>query len=581
MLCKLRELEKFNMTKIIKKPRNYIAADLQMNWENLAPIFEELQQRTLNNILELEQWLRDKSELEAALEEDFAWRYIKMSCDTANEDLVKNFQYFATEIEPKISPVANELNKKLVQSPYLNDLNTEKYFVYLRAVKKALELYREENIPFFTELQVKQQKYQGITGAMSVTLDGQTYTLEQAANFLKDTNRNVRQKAWETIQERRLVNKDELNNLFDELVKLRHQVALNADFNNYRDYMFQALGRFDYTPEDCDDFATAIEKEIVPILKLQAQKRATALGLQDLRPWDLEVSTSGKPALKPFQDGNELIDKSIACFAAIHPSLGEKLSIMKANNLFDVESRMGKAPGGYNYPLAETGAPFIFMNSANSLRDLTTMVHEGGHAIHTFLTADLELNDFKHCPSEVAELASMSMELITMDYWDVYFDNEEDLLRAKKEQLTDVLKTLPWVAVIDQFQQWIYTHPTHNALERESAFKKIFTRFGAGFADWTGFETQFGNGWQKQLHLFEVPFYYIEYAIAQLGAIAVWKNYKTDPEKGLSQYLAALSLGYTKPMNEIYETAGIKFDFSAAYVKELADFVKEELEKLG
>jgi oligoendopeptidase F len=293
------------------------------------------------------------------------------------------------------------------------------------------------------------------------------------------------------------------------------------------------------------------------------------------------VSTTGKPALKPFQNGNELIDKSIACFNKIDASLGEKLSIMKANQLFDVESRMGKAPGGYNYPLAETGAPFIFMNSANSFRDLTTMVHEGGHAIHTFLTANLELNDFKHCPSEVAELASMSMELISMDQWSVYFDKEEDLLRAKKEQLIDVLKTLPWVAVIDQFQHWIYTNPDHNAADREEAFKQIYQRFGAGFANWESYEKQFGNVWQKQLHLFEVPFYYIEYAIAQLGAIAVWKNYKENPQKGLQQYLDALALGYTKPMNEIYETAGIKFDFSATYINELAGFVKEELEKLG
>jgi len=566
---------------ITKKQRTYIPQNLEIKWETLFPILEELQHRVISSATELETWLKDKSELEAALEEDFAWRYIKMSCDTANEQLVKDFQYFATEIEPKISPIANELNKKLVESPYVDELDQQKYFVYLRAVRKALELFREENIPLFTDLQVKQQQYQGITGAMSVTLNGQEYTLEQASNFLKDTDRTIRQNAWETIQQRRLIDKDDLNILFDELVKLRHQVALNAGFENYRDYMFQALGRFDYTAKDCYKFAAAIEQEIVPILKEQAEKRKEALNLAELKPWDLEVSTTGKPALKPFQNGEELIDKSIACFDKIDPSLGEKLAIMKANNLFDVESRMGKAPGGYNYPLAETGAPFIFMNSANSLRDLTTMVHEGGHAIHTFLTANLELNDFKHCPSEVAELASMSMELISMDQWEVYFDKEEDLIRAKKEQLVDVLKTLPWVAVIDQFQHWIYTNPEHNAADRETAFKQIYSRFGAGFVDWTGFEAQFGNVWQKQLHLFEVPFYYIEYAIAQLGAIAVWKNYKENPQQGLQQYMDALALGYTKPMNEIYETAGIKFDFSADYIKELASFVKEELEKLG
>lgn len=566
---------------IIKKPRTYIPQELNITWENLEPLFTELQNREINSTGELAQWLKDRSELEAALEEDFAWRYIKMSCDTANDELVKNFQYFATEIEPKISPLANELNKKFVESPFMDDLDKEKYFVYSRAIKKALELYRDENIELFTELQVKQQKYQRITGAMSVELNGQEYTLEQASIFIKDLNREVRENAWRTIQQRRLVDKDDLNILFDELIRLRNQVALNAGFENYRDYMFQALGRFDYTPQDCYDFANAIEKEIVPILKEQAEKRREALALEVLKPWDLEVSVSGKPALKPFNNGEELIDKSIACFNAIDEKLGSKLATMKANNLFDVESRKGKAPGGYNYPLAETGAPFIFMNSANSLRDLTTMVHEGGHAIHTFLTANLELNDFKHCPSEVAELASMSMELISMDKWDVYFDNEEDLNRAKKEQLADVLKTLPWVAVIDQFQHWIYTNPSHTAADREETFKQIYNRFGAGFADWTDLEQQFGNVWQKQLHLFEVPFYYIEYAIAQLGAIAVWKNYKENPERALAQYLDALALGYTKPINEIYETAGIKFDFSSEYVQELASFVKDELEKLG
>jgi oligoendopeptidase F len=565
---------------IPKKTRNYIPQDLEMKWENLAPIFDELLGRKIETLPELEQWLKDKSELEAALEEDFAWRYIRMSCDTNNEALVQSFQYFATEIEPKISPIANELNIKLVNHELVDELDPEKYFVYLRAIRKSLEIYREENIPLFTSLQVSQQKYQAISGAMSVHLNDQEYTLEQAAAFLKDVSREVREQAWKTIQTRRLVDKDNLNILFEELLKLRHQVSLNAGFENFRDYMFQALGRFDYTPKDCYDFAEAIEKEVVPILAEQAEKRAELLGLEVLKPWDMDVNTSGKPALKPFSNGTELIDKTIACFNRIDPKLGQMLATMKANNLFDVESRKGKAPGGYNYPLAETGAPFIFMNSANTLRDLTTMVHEGGHAVHTFLTADLELNDFKHCPSEVAELASMSMELITMDYWDVYFENEEDLIRAKREQLVDVLKTLPWVAVIDQFQHWIYTNPDHNAADREEAFKQIYTRFGAGFTNWDGLDAEFGNLWQKQLHLFEVPFYYIEYAIAQLGAIAIYKNYKEQPETAIKNYLHALSLGYTRPMNEIYEAAGIKFDFSVDYVKELSDFIKNELAQL-
>jgi oligoendopeptidase F len=566
---------------IHKKTRTYIPASLDIKWETLEPFYKELLDRPINSVEELEKWLRDKSELEAALEEDFAWRYIRMTCDTTSEELLQKFQYFATEIEPKIAPFSNELNKKLVASAYVDHLDGEKYFIFLRAVKKALELFREENIPVQTEIQVEQQKYQSTTGAMSVHIDDKEFTLEQASVFLKGTDRAKRQEVWEKITSRRLQDKEKLNELFDHLRKLRHTVATNAGFENFRDYMFQALGRFDYTPQDCYAFHAAIETEIVPILRAQAEKRRVALNLPALKPWDMDVDISGKPALKPFQNGEDLIEKSIQCFSNINRYLGERLEIMKDNGLFDVESRKGKAPGGYNYPLAETGAPFIFMNSANTFRDLTTMVHEGGHAVHTFLTADLELNDFKHCPSEVAELASMSMELISMDNWNVYFDNEEDLKRAKRDQLVDVLKTLPWVAVVDQFQHWIYTNPDHTDADRTTAWTEIFEPFGANFADWSEHPEALANLWQKQLHIFEVPFYYIEYGMAQLGAIAVWKNYKENPEKGLQQYLNALKLGYTKTIKEIYETAGIKFDFSAAYVKELAEFVKAELDKLN
>jgi len=565
---------------IHKKTRTYIPEGFEIKWESLEPLYTELRDREINSVADLEKWLHDRSEVEAALEEDFAWRYIRMTCDTNSEELLQKFQYFATEIEPKIAPYSNELNKKLVASEWVDKLDADKYFIYLRGVKKSLELFREENIPLQTEIQVEQQKYQSITGSMSVHIGDKEFTLEQASVFLKDTDRAKRQEVWEKITERRLQDKDKLDRLFDKLRELRHKVALNADFENFRDYMFQALGRFDYTPQDCYAFHEAIEKEIVPILREQAEKRKEALQLETLKPWDLDVDVSGKPALKPFNSGEELIDKSIQCFSNISRYLGERLEIMKDNKLFDVESRKGKAPGGYNYPLSETGAPFIFMNSANTFRDLTTMVHEGGHAVHTFLTADLELNDFKHCPSEVAELASMSMELISMDSWDVYFDNEEDLKRAKRDQLFDVLKTLPWVAVVDQFQHWIYTNPNHTDAQRTEAWLQIYEPFGAGFADWSGHKQAEKNLWQKQLHIFEVPFYYIEYGMAQLGAIAVWKNYKENPEKGLQQYLDALKLGYTKTIKEIYETAGIKFDFSADYVKELAEFVKEEMDKL-
>lgn len=560
--------------------RNFLPQQFDITFESIEPYYKQLLDRNIDTKTNLEQWLLDRSELEAALEEDFAWRYIRMTCDTTDEKLVADFQYFATEIEPKIAPYTNELNKKFISAPSLKELDQDKYFILIRAIKKQLELFREENIPLMSQLQVEQQKFGSISGSMSVTINGKEYTLEQAANFLKDTDRSIRKQAYETISARRLQDKDKLNDLYTTLIGLRQQVAKNAGFENYRDYAFAAMGRFDYTPEDCFSFHEAIEKEVVPLLKEQAEKRKEALGLSELKPWDTDVDVSGKPMLKPFNNGQELVDKSILCFEQLHPYLGNCLSTMKERSLFDVESRKGKSPGGYNYPLAETGMPFIFMNSANSMRDLTTMVHEGGHAVHTFISSDLELNDFKHLTSEIAELASMSMELISMDQWDVFFDNEEDLIRAKKDQLKDVLKTLPWVAVIDAFQHWIYTHPEHTVEERNKAWLTIYNRFGAGFVDWTGYDDAKTNLWQKQLHLFEVPFYYIEYAIAQLGAIAVWRNYKQNPGKALEDYLNALKLGYTKTIGEIYQTAGIQFNFSKEYIHELMQFVKTELDKL-
>lgn len=321
---------------IHKKTRKYIPENLEIKWENLEPLFKELTERPIDLVEELEHWLRDRSELEAALEEDFAWRYIQMTCDTNSEELLQKFQYFAMEIEPKIAPYSNELNKKLVNSPYADKLHEEKYFIYLRGVKKALELFREENIPLQTEIQVEQQKYQSITGSMSVHIGDKEFTLEQAAVMLKDTDRIKRQEAWEKITTRRLQDKDQLNSLFDHLRGLRHKVALNAGFENFRDYMFQALGRFDYTPQDCYAFHEAIEREIVPILHQLAEKRKAALGLDKLEPWDLDVDVSGKPALKPFKNGDELIEKSIQCFTNINSYLGERLEIMKDNKLFDV-----------------------------------------------------------------------------------------------------------------------------------------------------------------------------------------------------------------------------------------------------
>ncbi|MCC2546639.1 M3 family oligoendopeptidase [Hymenobacter sp. BT175] len=564
-----------------RPPRRYLPETFQVSeWAALEPYFLELRDRAIESPAELEKWLLDRSELESVLSEDLAWRYIRMTCDTQDQHHAEAFQYFVSAIEPNVAPHDHALNEKLVQSEHLDGLDQDRYRIFIRSVRQALEIYRPENIPLKTEISTKQQQYAAIVGAMTVTLDGEEMTLPRAADRLKSPDRNVREQAYRIIQERRLRDAEPLDQLFDELVALRHQMALNAGFSNFRDYMFAALGRFDYTAQDCFRFHQAIHETVVPLIDDIDLERRQDLDLPELRPWDLDVDVSGKEPLRPFETGEELLEKTVTVFERLDPFLGDCLRTMRHMGHLDLESRKGKAPGGYNYPLDETGVPFIFMNATSSLRDVITMLHEGGHAVHSFLTRGLPLSADKHPPSEVAELASMSMELISMDHWDLFFTDEDELRRAKKTHLESVLETFPWVATIDKFQHWIYENPVHTKAQRHTRWTELFNEFNQHTVSWKGLERFKPYLWQKQLHLYEVPFYYIEYAMAQLGAIAVWRNYRQNPQAGLEAYKHALSLGYTAPIGEIYAAAGIRFDFSTAYLRTLADFVREEMAKL-
>lgn len=546
------------------------------SWQLLEPFFTQLLNREINSKHELEEWLKDRSELEAFVSEDMAWRYVRMTCDTENKELEQAYLFFVTEIEPNISPLNDQLNKKMMSNKFINELDHDKYFIYLRGVKKEMEIFREENIPLMAEIATESQKYGSIVGSMTVEIDGKELTLQQASNYLKNPDRAKREKAFLKINEKRMAHAAELDELFNRLISLRHKVAVNAGFENFRDYMFAALGRFDYTPQDCFDFHEAIQKEVLPLVKQFNSKREQELGFK-IRPWDTEVDTKNRPALEPFTSGADLLDKTVKCFRKVDDYFAWCIETMDNMNRLDLESRKGKAPGGYNYPMAETSVPFIFMNAASSTRDVETMVHEGGHAVHSFLSKDLELSAFKNCPSEVAELASMSMELISYDGQDEFYRTPEDFNRAKEEHLEGIIKILPWIATIDKFQHWIYTHPAHTSEERKTYWLELSKEFGTGMVDWSGFENIRAYTWQKQLHLFEVPFYYIEYGMAQLGALAVWKNYISNKQKAVQQYKEALSLGYTKTIGDIYKTAGIEFNFSAAYIKKLMEFVKSQL----
>lgn len=564
------------------KKRKFLGDTFKVeNWEGIKPFFDNLKDREINSVEDLLKWFQDRSELESVLSEDLGWRYIRMTCDTASAEYTDKFNFFISQIQPQIAPYSHALNEKALKSPFLKEIKEEGYSVLIKNIEKDFEIFREANIPLFTEIEQEAHTYGSISGAMTVEHEGKELTLQQAADFLQLPERMVREEVYLKIGERRYADKGNLDELFNKLINLRHKVAQNADFKNFRDYMFTAMGRFEYSPEDCFAFHKAVEKEVVPVLDDLALERQNAIGVKNLRPWDSSFNYLGKEPLKPFTSGEELLEKTIACFQEINPYLAACITTMKNMGHLDLVSRKGKAPGGYNYPLDETGVPFIFMNATTTLRDLVTMVHEGGHALHSFVTRDLPLNTFKHPPSEVAELASMAMELMSMEHWHIFFNNEKDLLRAKREHLEGIIQTLPWVATIDKFQHWIYENPSHTVEERKQAWNEIFSAFSNQYTDWNGLERFKNYVWQKQLHLYEVPFYYIEYAIAQLGAIAVWKNYKTNPEQAFSKYLDALKLGYTKPIKEIYDTAGIKFDFSQAYIKELIGFVREELEQVS
>lgn len=570
------------MATIEKIKRSFLPEDYQLtDWQSLEPYLENLKNRTLDSPAALQQWMKDVSEVEAVIGEDAAWRQIKMTLDTTDKAVEEAFTYFCMEIEPNMKPYFFELNKKLLACPYTAELDKTVYFPYLRSVKNAVELYREENVKLEAEMSVLAQQYGAISGKMTITHDGKEYTLQQAAKFLQQSDRQLREDIFRKIAARRMQDIDELNILFNRLLVLRQQVAKNAGFDNYRDYKFRALGRFDYTPEDCFAFHQAVREHIVPLNKMLSEHRRTRLGLDKMRPWDGSAEPVGTTPLQPFETGVELSDKSIQVFSKLGSYFSSCLQTMTEMKRLDLESRIGKAPGGYNCPLPETGVPFIFMNAAGTIGDLITMMHEGGHAVHSFLSHDLPLSSLKEYPMEIAELASMSMELFSMEHWDVFFANKGELDRAQLEELERVISVLPWIATIDKFQHWLYTNPGHTNEERTAEWLKIMEEFSAGMTDWNGIEDYRSIFWQKQLHLYEVPFYYIEYGIAQLGAIAMWRQYRNNKQQALDNYMAALSKGYTQTLPELYKTAGIQFNFSPAYVSELGQFVKERLNEMG
>ena len=567
------------------------------HWGQIEPLLRALLERPVRSRAELERWLIDRGELEAACGEARAMLYIAMTCDTEDKATQQAYSAYIEDVPPKFKPLSFELDKRqvamtkehrLVEAPERGD----RFMVLARDTEADVALFRPENVPLETELTLLAQKFDQTVGAMTAVFDGREQTFPQMARYAESTDRAVREGAWRAVSERRLKDADTVDAIFDEMLGLRHKVARNAGFDDYIGYTFKSKHRFDYGPKECFDFHAGCEKAVVPLIRRLDEQRKRALKVDALRPWDLAVDIKGRAPLRPFSGGVDLVNKSRVVFDRLDPRLGEMFrSLGDGANArgpvdgacLDLDSRKGKAPGGYQYMLDRSRRPFIFMNAAGMQHDVSTMLHEAGHAFHSMLCIDEPLLAYRASPMEFAEVASMSMEMITLNHWGdpgAYYADEVQLARARRHQIESAVSVLPWIATIDAFQHWIYANPTHTRDQRRAFWLTLDDRFGHA-VDWRGLETARANHWHRQKHIFDYPFYYIEYGIAQLGALGLWLiSLEQGEKKAVELYTRALSLGGSRPLPDLFAAAGLKFDFGPGTVSRLVERVERELEKL-
>jgi oligoendopeptidase F len=563
------------------KPRKFVPQDADLgDWLRIAPLFDQLEQRLpeIKMAEELQAWLMDWNELSAALDEEYSRRYIAMTCHTDNSEAENAYLHFVEKIQPQLKPRQFVLEQNYTAHPVRGQLSRERFAVFDRDIKNRVELFRPENVSLETEEAKLSQQYQKLSGSLTVNFRGEEKTIPQMAPYQEETDRALRQEAWELVTKRRLQEADNFDDIFDRQLALRAQIARNASFENYRDFAFRSLGRFDYTPDDCAKFHDAVEKEMVPIARELQRQRREQLKLDSLRPWDLAVDPLNRPPLKPFQQTDEMVSRTQKIFSRLDSELAGGFQQMQDLKLLDLDNRKGKAPGGYQSTLSESRLPFIFMNAVGLQRDVETVLHEAGHAFHALATRDEDLYAYRSAPIEFCEVASMSMELLGNEFIEEFYSSD-DAKRARRVHLEGIVAVFPWIATVDAFQHWIYTHPNHTREERRKAWLGLMDRFG-GDVDWNGLENARANSWHRQLHIFLHPFYYIEYGIAELGALQVWANSKRDKARALNDYKKSLALGGSRPLPELFTAAGCQFEFSERTIQPLAGMLREELAKL-
>ena len=562
-------------------PRRFLPETIDLtDTAQLAPIFDRLKNAlvAVNSVGELETWLASHSEVCAALSESSSLTYIRMTCQTDDDAREKAYLHIVEVVDPWLKPRQFALLQKLVSLPEFKKL-PPLYAVYCRSVEAQVKIFREENIARETAVAKLTQQYQKITGAMTVHFEGKEQTLARMSRLQEEPDRNRREAAWKAVTARRLQDAEKLEQIFDDLLKLRHEIALAAGFKDFRDYTFANYERFDYTPDDCLRFHDAIEHHIVPLMRELHDERRRRLGVDRLRPWDLGVDPDHRPPLEPFEKTADLVEKCQHIFAKLDPRFGDYFDVLRKQELVDLDNRKGKAPGGYQSTLSEARVPFIFMNAVGAHRDVEVMLHEAGHAFHALASREQPLHAYRGAPIEFCEVASMGMELLAAPHLTEFYP-EADVRRARRDHLEGIIKFFPWMAAVDAFQHWIYTHPQHTRAERAAQWIALMDRFG-GREDYTGFEDCRAHTWHRQLHIFEIPFYYVEYGIAQLGALQLWQHSRRNLHDAVDQYLRGLALGGSRPLPDLFAEAGLAFDFTDKTIAPLMGSVKESLLELS
>jgi oligoendopeptidase F len=561
-------------------PRKFVGLDADMgDWAQIEPLFTKLLGRHPSSVQELEQWLADYSELCAAVDEEGTKRYIAMTTQTDDPVREAAYQHFVEQIEPKFKPLVQAAEKAYLQNPSRKSLPAHRYAVLNRKSENSVALFREQNVPLETEDALLAKDYHKTMGAMTVTVNGEELTLQRAAKLLEKPDRGLRQQVWEQMAARQLADKEALERIYDRQVALRTEIATNAGFANFRDYIFRRRERFDYAAEDCFRFHDGVDRAVMPLARKIRSRRQQLLQVDRLRPWDVAVDPLNRPPLAPFSTTAEFVSGIREIFDRVHPALAEQFQFMADQQLLELESRKGKAPGGYQSTLSERRQPFIFMNAVGRDQDLRTLVHEGGHAFHALAAREEPLLDYRHSPIEFAEVASMGMELLALPHLGVFYKNAQDCQRAYRSRLEDLVLLFPKVALGDAFQHWVYTHPAHTREERAKTWVEFAGRFTA-VVDWTGYEEPCAFQWHGILHFFTVPFYYIEYGIAQMGALQVWMRSRADYRQAVERYWNALSLGGSRPLPELFAAAGARFQFDYEILKPLMDTIEEELGRI-